>query len=191
MSLSEIAPRLERPAREGEPSAPEILELPAVGPRLVLSTILGLVLDTFRQATASRLMLLAVCLATLGVLTCLSVRVDGPRTLRPKGEIELIDAQKKPMTGSGASLGRMTVGFGLATVGNFRDAEAQVRFLQALLARWAVGVGGTLLLLASTAGFLPEFLRPGAASILLAKPVPRWALLAGKGDRGSWRSSRR
>ena len=178
MSLSEIAPRLERP-RPSAPS-PDGLAVPAIGPRLVLAAIMGLVRDTFRQAASGRMMLLASCLAALGVLTCLSVRVEGPRTLRAEGEIELLDAKKRPLTGPAASLGRMTVGFGLATVGNFRDAESQVRFLQALIARWAAGVAGTLLLLASTAGFLPEFLRPGASSILLAKPVPRWALLTGK-----------
>ncbi len=31
-----------------------------------------------------------------------------------------------------------------------------------------------------TAGFLPTFLEPSAASVLLAKPAPRWSLLAGK-----------
>jgi hypothetical protein len=153
---------------------------PQVGSGLTIRAVACLVVDTFRQAWSSRLMLLAVCLATLGVVACLSVRVDGPRHLRPDGEIELFDVKGKPLTSANAPLGRMTIGFGVATVGNFRDAESQVRFLQALLARWAAGVAGTLLLLASTAGFLPEFLRPGASSILLAKPVPRWTLLAGK-----------
>jgi hypothetical protein len=153
---------------------------PLAGPRLAIAAIASLVRDTFHQAAASRLMLLAMCLATLGVLTCLSVRVRGPKSLHVQGEIELVDAQKQPLTGQGAALGRMTIGFGAVSVGNFRDVDSQVRFLQALLARWAAGVAGTLLLLASTSGFLPEFLRPGAASILLAKPIPRWALLAGK-----------
>ena len=31
-----------------------------------------------------------------------------------------------------------------------------------------------------TAGFLPVFLEPNAVVVLLAKPVPRWSLLAGK-----------
>jgi hypothetical protein len=154
--------------------------LPVVGPGLTIRAIGCLVVDTFRQASSSRLMLLAVCLASLGVVACLSVRVEGPRHLRPEGEIELIDGKGNPLTSANVPLGRMSIGFGLATVGNFRDAESQVRFLQAVLARWAAGVAGTLLLLASTAGFLPEFLRPGASSILLAKPVPRWTLLAGK-----------
>jgi hypothetical protein len=182
MSLSETVHRLDRPrsSNRSTDSGSISLPLPAIGPKLILAAIASLVLDTFRQAAASRMMLLALCLAGLGVLTCLSVRVEGPRTLHLKGEIELMDARKQPLTGPSPSLGRMTIGFGLATVGNFRDVESQVRFLQALLARWAAGVAGTLLLLASTAGFLPEFLRPGAASILLAKPVPRWTILAGK-----------
>ena len=174
MSVSELSRvRLSSPAR-GETS------LPVVGPVLTIRAVGRLVTDTFRQAASNRLMLLAVCLVGLGVVACLSVRVEGPRHLRPEGETELFDGQGKPLTTANAPLGRMSIGFGLATVGNFRDVDSQVRFVQALLARWAAGVAGTLLLLASTAGFLPEFLRPGAASVLLAKPVPRWTLLAGK-----------
>jgi len=139
-----------------------------------------MVVDTFRQAIASRMMILAVALAGFAILACLSVRVEGPRTLRAAGAIELLDGDKRPLTAPGAATGRMTVGFGAIAVGNFRDVESQVRFLQAVLARWAAGVAGTLILLAATAGFLPDFLRPAAASVLLSKPVPRWALLAGK-----------
>ena len=39
---------------------------------------------------------------------------------------------------------------------------------------------GVLLILLWTSGFFPEFLQPSAASILLVKPIPRWALLVGK-----------
>jgi hypothetical protein len=147
---------------------------------LTFRAIVALVVDTFRQAVASRLMILAFGLAGLAVLACLSVRVQGPRSLQIPGEIELMRPDKQPLTGPDPNLGRMTIGFGLVSVPNFRDIESEVGFLQALIARWAAGVAGTLLLLASTAGFLPEFLKPGAASILLAKPVPRWTLLTGK-----------
>jgi hypothetical protein len=61
-----------------------------------------------------------------------------------------------------------------------RDGEASVRFLQALLALWAAGAVGMLLVVLWTSGFLPEFLQPASATVLLAKPVPRWSLLAGK-----------
>jgi hypothetical protein len=150
-----------------------------VGPGLTLRTIAALIVDTFRQAAASRLMILAVGLAALGLIACLSIRVEGPMTIKPKGEIELM-LNNKPLTGKGEVLGRMTVGFGLVKVPIFRDVPSEVAFVEALIARWAAGVAGTLLLLASTAGFLPEFLKPGAASILLAKPIPRWTLLTGK-----------
>ena len=39
---------------------------------------------------------------------------------------------------------------------------------------------GILLTLIWTAGFLPTFLDPSAAAVLLAKPVPRWSSLVGK-----------
>jgi ABC-type transport system involved in multi-copper enzyme maturation permease subunit len=39
---------------------------------------------------------------------------------------------------------------------------------------------GLLFALIWTAAFLPNFLEPSAVSVLLAKPVPRWSLLAGK-----------
>src|SRR5262249_33632508 len=39
---------------------------------------------------------------------------------------------------------------------------------------------GILLALIFTASFVPAFLEPSSAAVLLAKPVPRWALLGGK-----------
>jgi ABC-type transport system involved in multi-copper enzyme maturation permease subunit len=55
-----------------------------------------------------------------------------------------------------------------------------VGFIQSLLAFWVAGTIGTLVTLIWTAGFLPAFLEPSAAAVLLAKPVPRWMLLFGK-----------
>jgi ABC-type transport system involved in multi-copper enzyme maturation permease subunit len=49
-----------------------------------------------------------------------------------------------------------------------------------ILAGGIADAAGVLLALIWTAGFLPSFLEPGAASVLLAKPAPRWSLLAGK-----------
>ncbi|WP_435011135.1 hypothetical protein P12x_002433 [Tundrisphaera lichenicola] len=181
MSLSKIArpPRPSATHHEVDRPSEDYSATPG-GTRLAASAVTELVSDTIQQAMASRMMHLALALAFLGLLACLSIGVEGPRQLLIDGEIELLDAQNRPIEAPGASLGRMTIGFGLASVGNFRDAESQVRFLQAILARWAAGVAGTLILLASTAGFLPDFLRPGVSTVLLTKPVPRWALLAGK-----------
>jgi hypothetical protein len=58
-------------------------------------------------------------------------------------------------------------------------AEA-VRAVQGQLAGWVAGAAGMLLALLWTAGFLPSFLEPAAVTVLLAKPVARGTLLAGK-----------
>ena len=76
--------------------------------------------------------------------------------------------------------GQMTLGFGAMSVPVGRDKTESVHFLQLLLAEGVAGVLGLLLALVWTAGFAPAFLDPGAASVLLAKPVPRWQLLVGK-----------
>ena len=49
-----------------------------------------------------------------------------------------------------------------------------------LLAEWVAGGGGTLLALIWTAGFVPDFLQPAQATVLLSKPISRWVLLTGK-----------
>ena len=60
------------------------------------------------------------------------------------------------------------------------DGPAGAHALQQELAGWAVHVAGLLAALVLTAGMLPAFLDPDRASVLLAKPVGRGALLAGK-----------
>ena len=139
-----------------------------------------LVRDTFRQALASRVFWLMLVVSGLCIALCLSVHIEGVQSLRRPGETELIGPDDKPYTGSDPSHGQMTLAFGAVRLGLFRDAETQVHFLQSVLAQWVAGAAGTLLVLIWTAGFLPEFLQPSAATVLLAKPVPRWSLLVGK-----------
>jgi ABC-type transport system involved in multi-copper enzyme maturation permease subunit len=76
--------------------------------------------------------------------------------------------------------GRLTLGFGVVSVPVPRDRGDAVHFLELVLGEGVAGVLGVLLALVWTAGFVPAFLDPAAASVLLAKPVPRWLLLAGK-----------
>jgi hypothetical protein len=76
--------------------------------------------------------------------------------------------------------GRLTLAFGAIAVDLTRDRHHAVRFLQCVLAGWVADAAGLLLALMWTAGFLPSFLDPAAVSVLLAKPVPRWSLLAGR-----------
>jgi ABC-type transport system involved in multi-copper enzyme maturation permease subunit len=142
--------------------------------------ILRLVRDTFRQAGASRVSWLMLGVSALGIAFCLSVRVDGGRSLRPPGTIELYGADHRPLSGVDTREGHLNLAFGGIRLGLFRDAAAQVHFLQAFMARWMAGAAGTLLALVLTAGLLPEFLQPGASAVLLTKPIPRWALLLGR-----------
>ena len=76
--------------------------------------------------------------------------------------------------------GRLTLAFGAIAVDLSRDRLHAVRSIQCVLVGWVADAAGLLLALLWTAGFLPVFLDPNAVVVLLAKPVPRWSLLAGK-----------
>ncbi len=76
--------------------------------------------------------------------------------------------------------GRVTFGFGAASAPLGRNRTDAVRYLQVLLAGFVGDTIGVLLALLWTAGFLPTFLEPQSATVLLAKPAPRWAVLLGK-----------
>ena len=76
--------------------------------------------------------------------------------------------------------GRMTLAFGAVSIPVSRERSDAVHFLALILAGGIAGTFGLLLTLVWTAGFVPTFLDPSAASVLLAKPIPRWQLLLGK-----------
>jgi ABC-type transport system involved in multi-copper enzyme maturation permease subunit len=76
--------------------------------------------------------------------------------------------------------GYLELAFGAIRIPLARDKATAVRTVEFHLAGWIADGAGLLLALIWTAGFLPSFLEPSAASVLLAKPVPRWSLLAGK-----------
>ncbi len=143
-----------------------------------------LIRDTFRQALASFTFWLMLSVSGLCILVCVSTRVDGGESLRDSESIELVK-DNKPLTGPHAGLGSIGLAFGAIRLDLPRDSRAEprlagVHFLQTLLALWVAGTVGLLAALIWTAGFVPAFLEPGAATILLANPVPRWALLTGK-----------
>ena len=76
--------------------------------------------------------------------------------------------------------GRMSLAFGAISFPVARERADSVRFLELVLSAGVTGSAGLLLALVWTAGFLPTFLDPRAASVLLAKPVGRSQLLVGK-----------
>jgi hypothetical protein len=136
--------------------------------------------DTVRQSLASRGFWLLFGLSALCILLCLSVGVEGATAVRPRGEIELYGADHQPYTRLNRGHGTISLGFGAVHFELWRDPESSVRMLEILLAMIVAGAVGMLLLLLWASGFLPEFLQPSAASMLLTKPAPRWALLIGK-----------
>jgi ABC-type transport system involved in multi-copper enzyme maturation permease subunit len=139
-----------------------------------------LIRDTFRQALASRIFWLMLAASSLCIVFCFSVGIENGASLRFKDDIELHGGDGKPLVGANPKPGFLTVAFGALRFPLARDGEAGVHFLMVLLAKVVAGAFGLMLALVWTAGFLPDFLQPDAASVLLAKPVPRWSLLVGK-----------
>ena len=128
-------------------------------------------------------------LSTICILGCLSVSVQGPRSLAAPGENvdflprfdqEAQDAHKLQQSGVTVADGTLSLAFGAVRVAVARDVRTAVQFVQLILAAGVADTAGLLLTLIWTAGFLPGFLAPQAIAVLLAKPVPRWGLLAGK-----------
>lgn len=148
--------------------------------------------DTVSQARAVGL-IWALCAVTgVCVLFCLSVSISGDAPWLPVGPGEephmIPAAQAKKMRldpdtarteGVDVVTGEMSLGFGAVRVPLARTRVEAVRFLQVILAGGVAGAG-VLLALVWTAGFLPSFLDPAAASVLLAKPSSRWGVLVGK-----------
>lgn len=83
-------------------------------------------------------------------------------------------------TGVIPAQGKLYLGFGMIEVTRSRQASDAIRFLQVLLASTMCGMVGMVLAIIWTAGFLPTFLEPSAAAVLLVKPLPRWQLIVGK-----------
>ncbi|HJZ94813.1 MAG TPA: hypothetical protein VKE40_28360 [Gemmataceae bacterium] len=156
-------------------------------------TIGWLVRDTLRQSLASRLFWAMLAVSAVCIVFCLSVRTkDAPRLATAPGEtgyaVPKDDPQVKRLgTESAKAYGidilegdELSLGFGAFHVSTARGQQDSVRFLQVWLAGLVAGTAGIFLAIIWTAGFLPTFLDPNHATVLLAKPVPRWSLLLGK-----------
>ncbi len=63
---------------------------------------------------------------------------------------------------------------------NWATTESATRNVLFWLGGFGANTLGVLLAIVFTAGFVPAFLDPNAALILLAKPAPRWQMLAGR-----------
>lgn len=155
-----------------------------------LRTVRWMVWDTFRQSLHTRLFWVILAVTAVCVLVCLSIRVTGdlPRThvdgevpaYLPKTEAEKIDPKNIEVDNVPVLSGEMSFAFGAVTVPIGKSKVDSVRYIQLMLAGGVADTLGILLVLLWTAGFLPTFLEPNSATVLLAKPAPRWAILLGK-----------
>jgi hypothetical protein len=152
-----------------------------------------MVRDTLRQSLASRLFWAMMAVSAVCIVFCLSVRVtERPRLPVAPGEVPYAlpkdDPQVRQLGTEGAVKegvdvtggDELSLGFGTFQVSTARGKADSVRFLQVWLAGLVAGTAGIFLAIIWTAGFLPTFLDPNHATVLLAKPVPRWSLLLGK-----------
>lgn len=167
-------------------------------------TVRWLIRDTFRQARASGIQWMMLGLSTLCIVFCLSVdtinlsdadreeiyltweaaaqeaRAEaGSKTPLPKEAVDYW-IEKNHVTIVNKTDQKVTFLFGLIQAPASRNRQHEIRYVQFYLLNWIAGTAGVLLALIWTGGFVPSFLQPGAASVLLAKPVPRWSLLVGK-----------
>ncbi len=156
-----------------------------------LVAVKQLIIDTFRQANASGIGLMMLAVTALCVVLCLSVSISGDASHESlygdKDERGYFlprhygtDPAKALKEGVPTISGRMTLAFGAVSWDIGRVRSDAVHFLELVLAGGIAGTLGVLLTLVWTAGFVPTFLEPHSASVLLAKPAARWQLLLGK-----------
>jgi ABC-type transport system involved in multi-copper enzyme maturation permease subunit len=123
-----------------------------------------LIRDTFRQSLATGIFWLMLAVTALTAGACLTVR-----------EHTVPAAKDRPLPTARVELLSGMVGLDIEN-----PRAHPIRTLQLQLAGWVADAAGLILALLWTAGFLPTFLAPATATVLLAKPPPRWSLLLGK-----------
>ncbi len=149
----------------------------------------ALIRDTFRQSLSYGIFWILLAVSVLTTAVCLTVHIDGAARLAapgenadflPKSDPDAQDSAKMKESGVVAVSGNLSLAFGAIKIPLERDSRTSVHFLQLVLAGGVADTLGLLLTLIWTAGFLPGFLEGRSLSVLLAKPVSRWQLLAGK-----------
>ncbi len=145
-----------------------------------------LINDTFRQARSNGVYWFMLGVSVICIFVCLSIGVSGnvPEseegvTYLPKGDprINKILPDDKSVV---VVDGEITFAFGAIRAQATRPRDQEVRFIQWSLIGLVADTLGVLMALIWTAGFLPTFVNPSTAAVLLAKPIPRWTLLFGK-----------
>ena len=146
--------------------------------------------DTARQALATRLFWVMLAALLLTALVCLSARVSGDaepvadardfRGVLPPDEAAKAGERAMADSGVRTAGGTLSLGFGAVSVPVARSRGDAVRYLQLTIAGRLADSAGVLLALLWTAGFLPTFLEPQAAAVMLSKPASRTLILLSK-----------
>ncbi|HKD37342.1 MAG TPA: ABC transporter permease subunit [Pirellulales bacterium] len=152
-----------------------------------MTTVIWLIRDTFRQSLASGVFWILLAVTLMATALCLSMRVEATSSPTAAGPDALVvghritnDAAQSRQLDQEDAAGHLTVAYGAIRIPLARDVRNTVKFLELILAGGVADTLGVLLTLVWTAGFLPGFLDRRSVSVLLAKPAPRWMLLAGK-----------
>lgn len=153
-----------------------------------IRTVRWMVRDTFRQSLHTKLFWVMLGVTALCTAFCASVRVTGgvkvspgdPAYVLPKDEAARQGVQPGNNDGVQIKDGEISFGFGAIKSPIGKSKEDSVKFVQIWVAGVLADSLGVLLAIIWTAGFLPTFLEPHSATVLLAKPAPRWAILVGK-----------
>lgn len=155
-----------------------------------IRTVRWMIRDTLRQAVATKLFWVILAVTLVASTFCLSVEVRGDQKpvrgpddlglILPKNQAEKVGVEKAKMDGVHVVSGELSMAFGSITVPVSHSREDSVRMLELMLVAALADTAGVLLALLWTAGFLPTFLEPQSATVLLAKPAPRWSILLGK-----------
>jgi hypothetical protein len=153
-----------------------------------VNVLRALIWESFWQAIASRIFWVLLTVTAVCILFCLGLNVTAPKGERdpkepnyflPRSDPQF-DPDKAAKSGVSPIEGQISLAFGTIPVPLGRNPEDAVEFIQLILSSGVAGTLGILLTLVWTAAFLPSFLEPNAASVLLTKPVPVWLLLLGK-----------
>lgn len=148
-----------------------------------------MIYDTYRQSLASKLFWVILAVTAVCTLLAFSIEVSGdpPRVsggdipaILPKEEAERLGEEKLKADGIRVASGEFSLGFGAFKIPLNRSRDDAVRFVQVTLAAGVADTFGVLLAILWTAGFMPTFLAPQSATVLMAKPTPRWTILVGK-----------
>ncbi|MBX7103059.1 MAG: ABC transporter permease [Gemmataceae bacterium] len=153
----------------------------------------GFLGETLAQARAAGVTTALSFVTVVATVFCLGVGIHGetqqlptqpwenPEYL-PQKEADRIGLGPAGVRNEGVDVptGAMSLLFGAVEVPLSRTGAHAVRLVQTMLAGGLADTAGVLLALIWTAGFLPGFLDPAAASVLFAKPVSRGMMLFGK-----------